>query len=191
MRTGILRVVLLCLCASSAPLLGYGEGSEVASVRANEAAARLDLKDKTSVFSIDLTANALQILPATLSVKVLAPDDKLLAEASVAVRLSSIPTRAEVPILWVPDSGLDHVSSCRLFYEVRLEGASSAAASGILSPYALIPDLFELHFLGLDAVGLGHSYVARVWATRPDSDKPMPGVSLTAFIGDDETDTPK
>ena len=192
MRTGILRVVLLCLCASSASLLGYGEGRAAApSVHANEPGARLDLKDKTSVFSIDLSANAPQILSATLSVKVMAPDDKLLAEASVAVRLSSTPTRAEVPIRWVPDSGLDHVSSSRLFYEVRLEGASSAAASGILSPYALIPDLFELRFMGLDAIGLGHSYVARVWATRPDSDKPVPGVSLTAFIGDDEQDTPK
>ena len=192
MRTGILRVVLLCLCASSASLLGYGEGRAAApSVHANEPGARLDLKDETSVFSIDLSANAPQILSATLSVKVMAPDDKLLAEASIAVRLSSTPTRAEVPIRWVPDTGLDHVSSSRLFYEVRLEGASSAAASGILSPCALIPDLFELRFMGLDAIGLGHSYVARVWATRPDSDKPVQGVSLTAFIGDDEQDTPK
>jgi len=180
MRTGILRVVLLCLCASSASLLGYGEGRAAApSVHANEPGARLDLKDETSVFSIDLSANAPQILSATLSVKVMAPDDKLLAEASIAVRLSSTPTRAEVPIRWVPDTGLDHVSSSRLFYEVRLEGASSAAASGILSPCALIPDLFELRFMGLDAIGLGHSYVARVWATRPDSDKPVQGVSLT------------
>ena len=192
MRTGILRVVLLCLCASSAPLLVYSEGRDVApSIRANEASARLDLKDKTSVFSIELLANVPQIPPATLSVKVLAPDDKLLAEASVAVRLSSTPTRAEVPIRWVPGGGLDDVSRSRISYEVRLEGESTTAASGILSPYTLIPDLFELRFMGLDAIGLGHTYVARVWAARPDSDKPVPGVSVTAFIGDEEETAPK
>jgi len=65
------------------------------------------------------------------------------------------------------------------------------ALSGILSPYALIPDLFELRFLGLDAVGMGRAYFARVWATRPDSDKPVPGVSLTASFGDEDDDTPK
>ena len=66
------------------------------------------------------------------------------------------------------------------------------ALSGILSPCALIPDLFELRFLDLDAVGMGRAYVARVWATRPDSGKPVSGVSLTASFGDkDEEDTPK
>jgi hypothetical protein len=191
MRTGVLRVVLLFLCAFfSFP--GYGEGREAtAAIRANEAGARLDLKDKTSVFSIDLSANAPHTLSATLSVKIVAPDDKLIAGASVAVRLSSTPTRVEVPIQWVPVSDFDDVWSSRLFYEVRLEGESSAAASGILSPCALIPDLFELRFMGLDAIGLGQTYIARVWATRPDSDKPVPGVLLTAFIGDDEQDTPK
>jgi len=75
---------------------------------------------------------------------------------------------------------------------VRLEGISVPALSGILSPCALIPDLFELRFLGLDAVGMGRAYVARVWATRPDSGKPVSGVSLTASFGDkDEEDTPK
>jgi hypothetical protein len=31
----------------------------------------------------------------------------------------------------------------------------------------LIPDLFELRFLGLDAIDMGRMYVARVSATRP------------------------
>lgn len=88
-------------------------------------------------------------------------------------------------------NGLQDASSARLLYEVRLEGIFVPAFSGILSPSALIPDLFELRFLGLDAVGMGRAYVARVWATRPDSDKPVPGVSLTASFGDEDDDTPK
>ena len=123
--------------------------------------------------------------------KLLAPDDKVLATASVPAQISSTVRRFEVPLNWVPVNGLEDASSSRLFYEVRLEGSSIPALSGILSPYALIPDLFELRFLGLDAIGMGRTYVARVWATRPDSDKPVPGVSLTASFGDEDEDTPK
>jgi hypothetical protein len=34
----------------------------------------------------------------------------------------------------------------------------------------LIADLLELRFLGLDAIGMGRIYVARVSATRPAND---------------------
>lgn len=90
-----------------------------------------------------------------------------------------------------PRRGLQDALSSRLSYEVRMDGGSTAAVSGILSPYALIPDLFELRFMGLDAISMGRAYVVRVWATRPDSNKPVPGVFLTALIGDDEASTPK
>ncbi len=189
MRTGILRVVLLCLLASSFPFFAHGQVRDTTlSVRVIEAGARLNLKEKSSVFSLELSANTSQFVTAALAVKVLAPDNKLFAEASVPLRLNSVPRRFEVPLKWVPGSGprLQAVSSARLLYEVRIEGNSTPTVSGILSPYALIPDVFELHFLGLDAIGLGHTYIARVWATRPDSDKPVPGVSLTAVIGDDD-----
>jgi hypothetical protein len=181
MRTGILRVALLLfLSALSFPFFAHGQGPDAASsIVANEVGARLALKEKNSVFSIDLSTNVPKSLPATLAVKILAPDDKLQAEASVSVYLSSTPRRADVPLNWIPVNGLQDASSSRLLYEVRLEGSSLPALFGILSPYALIPDLFELRFLGLDAIGMGRGYVARVWATRPDSDKPVPGVSLT------------
>jgi hypothetical protein len=193
MRTNIPRVALLLfLSAFSFPFFANGQGPDAPpSIVANEAGARLALKEKNSVFSIDLSANALKSLHATLVAKILSPADKLLAEASVSVHLSSTPQRAEVPLTWIPVNGLPDASSSRLFYEVRLEGSSAPVTSGILSPYALIPDLFELRFLGLDAIGMGHTYVARVWATRPDSDKPVPGVSLTASFGDEDEDTPK
>lgn len=193
MRTNIPRVALLLfLSAFSFPFFANGQGPDaVPSIVANEAGARLTLKEKNSVFSIDLSANVPKSLHATLAAKILGPDDKLLAEASVSVRLSSTPQRAEVPLTWIPVNGLQDAASCRLLYEVRLEGVSVPALSGILSPYALIPDLFELRFLGLDAIGMGRTYVARVWATRPDSDKPVSGVSLTASFGDEDEDTPK
>jgi hypothetical protein len=193
MRTSILRVaLLLSLSAFSFPFFANGqEAGVVPSIVANEGGARLVLKEKNSVFSIDLSANVPKSLHATLVAKILSPDDKLLAEASVSVHLSSTPQRAEVPLTWIPVNGLQDAASSRLLYEVRLEGVSGPALSGILSPYALIPDLFELRFLGLDAVGTGRGYVARVWATRPDSDKPVPGVSLTASFGDEDEDTPK
>ncbi len=193
MRTGILRVALLLfLSALSFPFFAHGQGPDAASsIVANEVGARLALKEKNSVFSIDLSTNVPKSLPATLAVKILAPDDKLQAEASVSVYLSSTPRRADVPLNWIPVNGLQDASSSRLLYEVRLEGSSLPALSGILSPYVLIPDLFELRFLGLDAIGMGRGYVARVWATRPDSDKPVPGVSLTASFGDEDEDAPK
>src|SRR5437899_2170127 len=194
MRTSILRVaLLLSLSAFSFPFFANGQGPDtVPSIVANEAGARLALKEKNSVFSIDLSANVPKSLHGRLAAKILGPDDKLLAEASVSVHLSSTPQRAEVPLTWIPVNGLQDASSSRLFYEVHLERSSMPAISGILSPYALIPDLFKLRFLGLDAIGMGRTYVARVWATRPDSDKPVPGVSLTASFGDeDEEDSPK
>lgn len=193
MRTGILRVVLLLQFVLLFPFCIYGETHDpVPLIHADEASARLELKEKGSIFSIGLSADAVKPIAATLTAKILAPDDKLLAEASIAVQLGSTPRRAELPLKWVPDSGPQDVSSSRLFYEVRFEGRSTPAVSAILSPQALIPDLFELRFLGLDGIGLGHTYVARVWATRPDSDKPVSGVSLVASIGDDdEGTTPK
>src|SRR5229473_7140117 len=193
MRTNILRVaLLLSLSAFSFPFSVNGHGpNAVLSIVANEAGARLALKEKNSVFSIDLSADVPKSLHATLVAKILSPDDKLLAEASVSVHLSSTPQRAEVPLTWTPVNGLQDAASSRLLYEVRFEGVSVPALSGIVSPFALIPDLFELRFLGLDAIGMGRTYVARVWVTRPDSDKPVPGVSLTASFGDEDEDTPK
>ncbi len=193
MRARTLRVALLLfLAAFSFPFFAHGQGPDpVPSIVANEAGARLALKEKNSVFSIDLSVDVPKSLPATLAVKILAPDDKLLAEASASVHLSSTPLRAEVPLNWIPVNGLQDAASSRLLYEVRLEGSSVPALSGILSPSALIPDLFELRFLGLDAIGMGRAYVARVWATHPDSDKPVSGVSLTASFGGEDENSPK
>ena len=87
MRTSILRVaLLLSLSAFSFPFSVNGQGpNPVPSIVANEAGARLALKEKNSVFSIDLSANVPKSLHATLAAKILSPDDKLLAEASVSV----------------------------------------------------------------------------------------------------------
>jgi hypothetical protein len=116
MRTSILRVaLLLSLSAFLFPFFAHGQGPDAASsIVANEAGARLALKEKNSVFSIDLSTNVPKSLPATLAVKILAPDDKLLAEASVSVHLSSTPRRAEVPLNWIPVNGLQDASSPRL-----------------------------------------------------------------------------
>jgi hypothetical protein len=186
--------VVLLFCLSTLFLTVFAQEAHrtpAPSVVADEGSARLVLNGKSSVFSIDLSANVPKSFPATLVGKILAPDDKILATASVSAQISSTARRFEVPLNWVPVNGLEDASSSRLSYEVRLEGSSLPAISGILSPYALIPDLFELRFLGLDAIGMGRTYVARVWAMRPDSDKPVPGVSLTASFGDEDDDTPK
>jgi hypothetical protein len=191
MRTHILRVVVLLSAFSSSFTAQSQTHVAAPSVAVDEAGARLALKEKSSVFSIDLSANISKTISATFDARILAPDDKVLATASVPVQLSSTPRRFEAPLKWVPANGLEDTSSSRLFYEVSLEGSSAPAISGILSPYALIPDLFELRFLGLDAIGMGRTYLARVWATRPDSNKPVPGVFLTASFGDEDEDTPK
>src|SRR5205814_10589824 len=96
---------------------------------ANQAGPLPALKDKNSVFSIDLSTNVPKSLHATLAAKILGPDDKLLAEASGSVRLSSTPQRAEVPLTWIPVNGLLDAASCRLLYEVNLEGVSVPALS--------------------------------------------------------------
>jgi hypothetical protein len=51
----------------------------VPSVAVNEAGARLALKEKSSVFSIDLSANVSKTISATCDARILAPDDKVLA----------------------------------------------------------------------------------------------------------------
>jgi len=190
MLIGLLRVVVL-LFAFPFPFFAQSQTRYAApSVVANEAGARLALTEKGSAFSIDLSANVSKPISATFDARILSPDDKMLARAFVPVRLSSTPRRFEVPLNWTLVNGLEDACNSRLLYEVRLEGSSTPAISGTLSPYALIPDLFELHFLGLDAIGMGRTYAARVWATRPDSDRPVPGVSLIGSLGD-EGDTKK
>src|SRR2546426_8548907 len=140
MRTNIPRVALLLfLSAFSFPFFADGQGPDaIPSIVANEAGARLALKEKNSVFSIDLSANVPKSLHATLAAKILSPDDKVLAEASVSVHLSSTPERAEVPLTWIPVNGLQDASSARLLYEVRLEGVSVPALTGILSPASCV-----------------------------------------------------
>jgi hypothetical protein len=106
MRTRILRVVVL-LSAFSFPFFARGQKSDgVPSVAANEAGARLALQEKSSVFSIDLSANVSKPISATFGARILAPDDKVLAAASVPVQLSSTPRRFDVPLNWVPVNGL-------------------------------------------------------------------------------------
>ena len=79
MRTNIPRVALLLfLSAFSFPFFANGQGPDaVPSIVANEAGAHLALKEKNSVFSIDLSANVPKSLHATLAAKILGPDDKL------------------------------------------------------------------------------------------------------------------
>src|SRR5207302_8477268 len=93
MRTNIVRVaLLLSLSAFSFPFFANCQGPDaVPSIVANEAGARLDLKEKNSFFSIDLSADYLKSLPAILTVKFFSSDDKLLADASVSVHLSTTP----------------------------------------------------------------------------------------------------
>src|SRR5260370_17015870 len=126
MRTSIPRVsLLLFLSAFSFPFFANGQGPDaVPSIVANETGARLALKEKNSVFSIDLSANVPKSLHATLVAKILSPADKLLAEASVSVHLSSTPQRAEVPLTWIPVNGLQDAASCRLPSEPRLQRAA-------------------------------------------------------------------
>src|SRR5437879_11744905 len=119
MRTNIVRVVLLLSSSAfSFPFFANGQALDaVPSIVANEAGARLALKEKNSVFSIDLSANVPKSLHAALVAKILSPADKLLAEASVSVHLSSTPQRAEVPLTWIPVNGLQDAASSRLLYQ--------------------------------------------------------------------------
>src|SRR5260370_6113349 len=40
-------------------------------------------------------------------------------------------------------------------------------------------------------MGMGRAYAARVWATHPDWEKPVSGVSLTASFGGEDENSPK
>ncbi len=92
MRRVVHRVVFL-FCLSTLFLTVFVQGAQrapVSSVVANEGSARLVLNGKSSVFSMELSANVPKSLPATFDAKILAPDDKVLAEASVPVQISSV-----------------------------------------------------------------------------------------------------
>jgi hypothetical protein len=93
------------------------------------------LEKKSSVFSIDLLAKVPKTISATFDARILAPDDKVLAAASVPVQLSSTLRRFEVRLNWVPVNGFEDASSSRLFYEVHLERCCTPAIARILSPY--------------------------------------------------------
>ena len=186
MRSEFHRVAGLLLLSIIVTPLFAQESPKVTTpaIIANEDSATLRLLEKSSIFSIALSGNFSRPQPATLFAKIVDPLEKVLGEGSASVQLGPVARRSELPLNWLPLNGLQDVASVRLIYEVRLDG-SAAATSGILSPYKLIPDLFELHFMALDAVGIGGVYVARVWATRPDSKLPVPGVVLDGMFGDE------
>src|SRR5579859_6482080 len=142
MRSLLIRVVfLLCLCKTVVPAFPQrppGPASPIVS--ANEKSARLALLEKSSVFSIALSANASAPRPAKLAARMFSANGALLAENSVPVELNPQPRRFEVSLKWIPGVGLDEVSSVRLSYAVQFDGEPAPALSGILSPYKLIPD---------------------------------------------------
>src|SRR5260370_1175208 len=71
----------LFVACSPFPFFTSGQGPDpVPSIIANDAAPCLSWKKKNSVPPIDLSETAPKSLPATLAVKILAPDDRLLAE---------------------------------------------------------------------------------------------------------------
>lgn len=194
MRKKLSRVVLLlCVYAVAGSVFAQDSSNTgQPSVLVNEKSARLALQEKTSVFTIDISSCSAQIQSAELVVKVITPNGNSEAAASEAFQLTPSPKRVGIKLNWVPKDGLDDVATTRLFYEVSLAGAISPAASGVLSPYKIIPDLFELHFTGLDAIGLGRTYIARVRATNPETKAPVSGVALTGLLGDTEdSDAPK
>src|SRR5215467_2626218 len=147
MRILLNRVVfLLCVFVVVLPVSAQnppGQTSQFISV--NEKSAQLKLLEKSSLFSVEVSANTAIPRSAKLSAKIASPDGATLAEAATPLRLTSQAHRFELPLNWVPSSYLSDVSAARLFYKVELDGDSSSSVSGILSPYKLIPDLFVLH----------------------------------------------
>jgi hypothetical protein len=74
-RTRILRVVVL-LSAFAFSFFSPGQTRDaVPSAAVNTAGERLALKEKSSVFSIDLSANVPKSISATFEARILAPDD--------------------------------------------------------------------------------------------------------------------
>src|SRR5882672_355145 len=175
MRNTLNRVVFfLFLGVVTLPAIARNpQNSSPQLISANEKSARLTLQEKSSTFSIELSEASPAPQHATLFAKIIAPNGIPLAESSTPFRLSSSPLRVEVPLRWFPANELEDVARARLLYEVRLDDSATFAVSGILAPYKLIPDLFELHFSGLDAIGLGKTYVARIRATRPETNDPV------------------
>ena len=191
MRSFFLRVVPSLLAVFAAiSLQAAPPQSTPPPVRVNESSARLTLQGKSSIFSIELAATTQSSLPATLTVRVLNSDDSLLSERSTDLRLTRSPQRAELTLPWSPSNSVEDAARTRLCYEVRLPGDPTPVAQGTLSPAAITPNLFELSFTGLAEVGSGGTYVAEVWATRPNSTQPVPGVELQATIGDDDPPPP-
>ena len=188
MRTSISRAIVLAfwLYFLVFNLAAAQQRHAFPAIHANESTAHLLLKQQGSAFSMELSTESATPVPATLRVKIVAPNEAVLSENSVAVELTSMPRRAELTLSWAPQDGLEDTATVRLLYEVVLDQGATRACTGILAPSQLIPDLFELRFMGLDAVGLGHAYTARVWATRPGSNKPVSGVALTGVFGDDD-----
>jgi hypothetical protein len=191
MRSCFLRVVpsLLVIFAAIPLRAAPPQASAPPPVRVNESSARLTLQDKSSLFSIEL-ASTQSNLPATLTVRVLNEDDAVLFERSTDLHLTRSPQRAELTLPWSPSDSVEDAARSRLRYEVRLPGLAVPVAQGTLSPAAITPNLFELNFTGLAEVGSGGTYVAEVWATRPNSTQPVPGVDLQATIGDDDPPPP-
>jgi hypothetical protein len=117
-------------------------------IRAKESAARLVLQRTNSVFSLELSSSrSATNLPAIFSAKLLSPDDKLLAEASVSVTLTPAPRRFELTFDWIPRYSLNDAATARLFYEVRPTAAATPEstipqANGVLSPLSFRLSLF-------------------------------------------------
>ena len=111
MRILFNRVVfLLCLCGLVFPAFAQNPPRTISNlITANEKSARLTLEEKASVFSIELSARSPASRSATLSARIVSPDGKSFVEGATPLQLNSFPRRFEVPLKWVPSSGLDLV----------------------------------------------------------------------------------
>jgi hypothetical protein len=191
MRSFFLRVVpsFLAIFAVIPLQAAPPQSAAPPPVRVNESSARLTLQEKSSLFSIEL-ASTQSSLSATLIVRVLTAEDTVLSQRSTDLRLARSPQRAELTLPWTCSNSVEDAARTRLHYEVRVPGHPDPVVQGNLSPAAITPNLFELTFAGLAEVGSGGAYSAEVWATRPNSTQPVPGVDLHATIGDDDPPPP-
>lgn len=191
MRVFFLRVVfLLSLCTAFQPLIAQiHDIAPQPAVTVDEGSARLTLNDASSIFSIELSAATDSPLSATFTAKIVDPDEKVIAQATVPVQLTRQAQRVQMALNWIPKGSLTDTVTARVRYEVRIGNDQPPTVAGTLSPTAIIPDLFELRFMGLEFASAANTYIAHVWATRPNSSKPVSGVELTGWLGDEDDAT--
>jgi len=131
---------------------------------------------------IDLPVHADAAISASVSVQVLFPDDRIVADATTPCALNTGLTHCRVTLPPMHYSPANYNSSWLPQLRIRYTVTAASTITGTLSLNHIAPTLYEFHVVGPHEIHPGGIYTASIRTVHPLTGAPRPHVALTAEI---------